>query len=52
VDLNLPLSPFATSPLSPPERRGCKGRLKKRLERGFTRMGKFEKEEIFVLNFQ
>jgi hypothetical protein len=49
VDLNPPQSPFATSP---PERRGCKGRLKKGLERGFTRMGKFEKEEIFVLNFQ
>jgi len=29
-----------------------KWEMKKGLERRFTKMGKFEKEEIFVLNFQ
>jgi hypothetical protein len=46
------LSPCATSSPSPPERRGCKGRLKREERKEDFRKGKIEKEEIFVLNFQ
>jgi len=35
--LNPPLSPFATSPLALPERRGCKRRFKEEMEGGYKR---------------